>query len=147
MWKMWEKEFPQVFEKTLCIKLTRIDDEIKNQSESAHNSVKKRGSCISRITRSQKKIGAVDVEWVRVSNGFFKGDVAKLVSIDDEANEAHVKLLPRIDYDSITDDTAESRSKRRPAPKQFDPNAIRYSSYYNETRFFQTNHNFCEYQL
>lgn len=117
---LYKSEYPQFFEKTLCIKLNRIDiSPRKNEKPNC-----KFDSSISRVTRS-KKNESETVEWVRISKGDYNGDIATVEKIDYVNNEAHLKLFPRIDYDSIGVIKMQSKLKRRPSLKQFDPDAIR----------------------
>lgn len=80
-----------------------------------------------RITRNSRKQNFI-VDWVRISNGIYKGDIAKLESLNECQSEARLKVFPRINYDSFVVDEVltTQRTKRRPPLKAFDPSAIRY---------------------
>ncbi|KAM0845688.1 hypothetical protein ACQ4PT_056194 [Festuca glaucescens] len=41
--------------------------------------------------------------WVRIKLGIYKGDLAKVVDVDDVNQKATVKLIPRIDLQALTD--------------------------------------------
>lgn len=69
----------------------------------------------------------ISVDWARISIGIYKGDIAKVERLNINCNEAHLKLFPRVNYDSLVlnGELKEGPSKRRPLLKAFDPNAIR----------------------
>lgn len=115
----WKKVFPTFFEKTVVIKLNRIE-EIENKS--SKNDEKKLNNS-SRITRSCTSQKNHRIEWVRITKGIYKGDLAKVVHIDDKKNEAHLQLFPRILFDKEVDE-----SRRRPPTKLFDLDTIKYEA-------------------
>lgn len=122
----WKSKFPQCFEKTLRIQLNRI--EVKsNKKESGVTNEKMNSKSSKRTTRNSRKQN-FDVDWVRISNGIYKGDIAKLESLNECQSEARLKVFPRINYDSFVVDEVltTQRTKRRPPLKAFDPSAIRY---------------------
>lgn len=122
----WKSKFPQCFEKTLRIQLNRIEMK-SNKKESDVTKEKMNLKSIDRvnsvrITRNSRKQNFI-VDWVRISNGIYKGDIAKLESFNECQSEARLKVFPRINYDSFV---TTQRTKRRPPLKAFDPSAIRY---------------------
>lgn len=127
----WKTKFPGIFEKIVCIKLNRLKLNSLEPPESVIE-MKKRNfesidkSDLVRVTRSRKKRN-FSVDWVRISNGHFKGDIAKVEFLNEKENEVHLKLFPRIDYDSLALNRGLEKlpSKRRPPLGAFDPNAIR----------------------
>ncbi|KAK9097434.1 hypothetical protein Sjap_022931 [Stephania japonica] len=47
---------------------------------------------------------AIDISrdtWVRMKNGMYKGDLAKVVDVDDVGQKVTVKLIPRIDFQEL----------------------------------------------
>lgn len=120
----WKTKFPSIFEKTVCIKLNRLKLKSHHQTESVVEQKKSKSIDYSvRVTRSTKKQN-FSIDWVRILNGNFKGDIAKVELLDEKKNEVHLKLFPRIDYDSLATN-GKLPSTRRPPLGPFDPNAIR----------------------
>ncbi|XP_055308530.1 uncharacterized protein LOC129572569 [Sitodiplosis mosellana] len=101
----YKTEFPHIFAKELCIKVKKLNFDKVQQKTPA------------RITRSSKK-NCNELQWVRVKNGKYKGDIARVLLIDEKKSEVHVHLFPRIDFG------LGKRSRRQPI-KLFDPEAIR----------------------
>ena len=65
--------------------------------------------------------------WVRVRTQLYKGDLAKVVSLDSSRGQAQVKLVPRMDYAAMAKARAEGGAANRfgrqapgavPAPSQ-----------------------------
>lgn len=125
----YKKEFPCFFERTVYIKLNRIKLEASVEKRSKKS--QQNGSCDSmkRVTRSAKNDVSVP-QWIRILDGLYKGDLGQVTSFDQNNQEVHVEIFPRIDYASISNNpmpTAEKTTKkRRPFPRLFDAQAIRY---------------------
>lgn len=125
----WKFEYPRFFNKNLCVKLNRLEMcSHENQSDDVKKPKRKLksndNSNFARVTRSKIK-EIVNVDWARISNGNYRGDIAKVELLNERSNEAHLKLFPRINYDSFNGKLKEKTSKRRPLLKAFDPNVIR----------------------
>lgn len=112
----WRSEFPHIFQRTLHIKLDKIGYRSNNKTKRQKSGAIYIETFV-RCTRN-KKTNIASIDWVRVSNGHYKGDIAKLEYFDEKNACAYLKLFPRINY--------ETSSKRRPLRKPFDPSAIRY---------------------
>lgn len=121
----WKSKYPRFFDKTVRIKLNRMKlcSDINKKSDIKQ----KRRHCDSdhiRITRSRNKLNT-DVEWVRITQKIYKNDLAKVDTLDVIKKEVHLKLFPRINYDSLNSEGLNGRLNRRPSPKPLDPNIIR----------------------
>lgn len=119
----WKDEFPDFFKKSLHIKLKRIkhaDLAILNEKNDS-NEEKSYREPVMRITRSKNSKNTM-IDWVRITTGCYKGDIAKLVKMEKEM--AFLEVVPRIDYSALTV-TDNKTNKRRPLAKAFDPNEIR----------------------
>lgn len=46
----------------------------------------------------KERIGLKVKQWVRIKRGIYKDDIAQVDYVDLAQNQAHLKLLPRIDY-------------------------------------------------
>ncbi|XP_010032136.2 protein RNA-directed DNA methylation 3 isoform X1 [Eucalyptus grandis] len=69
--------------------------------------------------RSNRSEVSVDT-WARVKNGKYKGDLAKIVAVNNERRRATVKLIPRIDLQAMAEKFGGGASIKRtavPAPK------------------------------
>eukprot|EP00003_Mantamonas_plastica_P024911 TRINITY_DN4761_c0_g2_i6.p1 TRINITY_DN4761_c0_g2~~TRINITY_DN4761_c0_g2_i6.p1 ORF type:complete len:577 (+),score=226.37 TRINITY_DN4761_c0_g2_i6:363-2093(+) len=71
-------------------------------------------------------------DWVRLRRGVYKGDIGRVVTINDVTNRAEVKFVPRLDLTEIENAAKENRkaSKRvknrvRPPQRLFNPEQIR----------------------
>ncbi|KNC55993.1 transcription elongation factor SPT5 [Thecamonas trahens ATCC 50062] len=70
--------------------------------------------------------------WVRMKRGQYRGDLARIVRLDDSGSRAVVKLIPRLDLDKHsraslprTDDSSKKRKRpARPAAKFFSPEEV-----------------------
>ncbi|KAK7858872.1 putative transcription elongation factor spt5 like protein 1 [Quercus suber] len=49
----------------------------------------------------ENKAKAMDLCWVRIKNGTYKGDLAKVVNVDNVRQRVTVKLIPRIDLQAL----------------------------------------------
>lgn len=95
----YEKEFPHIFNRKLCIKSNRIKlNSVVNEP--------------ARVTRSSKKEKNKKIEWVRVKNGVYRGDIARVLLFDEKNSQVHVELFPRNDSEH-----SATGSKRRPPLK------------------------------
>lgn len=102
----------------------------------------------------KEQVGLKVKQWVRLKRGLYKDDIAQVDYVDLAQNQAHLKLLPRIDYTRMRgalrttsnvrkniiflivflisklnlqdQDDNKKRKKRRPPAKPFDPEAVRY---------------------
>lgn len=116
-------DFRYIFERKVCIKLNRV---VINEC----NDTKKDGPKTAqpqhlRVTRS-RKIQNLHTDWARISKGIYKGDIARVESLDNDSGLVWLKIFPRIDWDTFfSDGTEKEFSKRRPPPKLFDPNDTR----------------------
>lgn len=123
----YKREFPRFFEKTVSIILKRIEYSDPNKKNS--NEKQQQSSSVVRVTRSMKTERDF-FKWVRISNGFYKGDPGQVEFFDEANGIVHVKLLPRIDYVLLLSDfvstAGKKNSKRRPPVQLFDVQAIRY---------------------
>lgn len=115
----FEKEFPDVFKKKLCIKLNKI--KLTNDASASEKGNEQNFSSVVRITRSRNVKRNVD--WVRVLSGEYKGELAQVVLFDLKNNKVDLKLFPRIDYGLVA---KKSPSKRRPASSPFDVDFMRF---------------------
>lgn len=113
----WRFEFPQVCKKQVVIKLNRFNigklDKIANDI---------------RITRSKSRENKI-TNWVRILKGYYKDDIGYVDLINQSSGKIYVKLLPRIDYTSLSSDfemVKNKTSKRRPPPRAFNVDEIRY---------------------
>lgn len=84
------------------------------------------------VLRSSKgKLGLKAKQWVRLTRGIYKDDIAQVDYIDVAQNKVNLKLLPRIDYTRyrgalrVQNDDAKRKKKTRPTAKPFDPEGIR----------------------
>uniref|UniRef100_A0A1A9UYD5 Transcription elongation factor SPT5 n=1 Tax=Glossina austeni TaxID=7395 RepID=A0A1A9UYD5_GLOAU len=81
----------------------------------------------------KEQVGLKVKQWVRLKRGLYKDDIAQVDYVDLAQNQAHLKLLPRIDYTRMrgalrsTSNEADNKQKkkRRPPAKPFDPEAVR----------------------
>jgi transcription elongation factor SPT5 len=78
-------------------------------------------------------------QWVRVKGGIYKNDLAQIHYVHTRQDQVQLKLIPRIDYRLIWDNTQnrlydalktkskalKQKKERRPAAKLFDAEAIR----------------------
>ncbi|KAF3790490.1 RNA-directed DNA methylation 3 protein [Nymphaea thermarum] len=59
-------------------------------------------------------------EWVRVKHGTYKGDLAKVIDVDDRRKSATIKLVPRVDLQAVVNKTDGKKNIKRgtavPAP-------------------------------
>lgn len=86
---------------------------------------------VLRVTKEQTqiKIG----QWVRLKRGLYKDDLAQVDYVDQAQNQAHLKIIPRIDYkrkrgalrSTEQQDAAKRKKFSRPAAKLFDVDAIK----------------------
>lgn len=111
---MDNSKFNYIFEKTLRITLDRIKIPSEKQENKCVVKPNVTNSIGQRVTRS-KKVENAHLQWVRISNGKYSGDLGKVVSFD---SEVHLELFPRINYD------ANKRS--RPAARPLQPEMLRY---------------------
>lgn len=71
--------------------------------------------------------------WVRPKTGLYKGDLAKVMSVDINSGRATITLVPRLDYAAIVARLAEGRRgfekvpKVRPVPRAFNADEARNS--------------------
>ncbi|BBN10641.1 transcription elongation factor SPT5 [Marchantia polymorpha subsp. ruderalis] len=75
----------------------------------------------------EKKSVDIDQDtWVRVKNGVYKGDLAKVVDVDHVRQRATIKLIPRVDLQalalkmnegSIKGSKDDAKNRPRPAPR------------------------------
>jgi len=69
--------------------------------------------------------------WVRPKTGVYKGDLAKVTSVDVNAGRATIRLVPRLDFANMAARRAEGRrgfdkaAKIRPAARAFNPDEAR----------------------
>ncbi len=69
--------------------------------------------------------------WVRPKTGVYKGDLAKVLSVDVNAGRATIRLVPRLDFANMAARRAEGRrgfdkaAKVRPAARAFNPEEAR----------------------
>lgn len=125
----WKSNFPSFFDENVRVKLNRLkicshENQSSDASDPKHSSKSTDNSSFIRVTRSKNKRN-VSVDWCRISKGDYRGDIAKVDFLDEKSNEAHLKLLPRINYGAFNKNLEGEPSKRRPLPKVFDPNALR----------------------
>lgn len=120
----WKSKYPRFFDKKCFVKLNRL--KVSSNEKPKRNLKTIRESTCVRVTRSRKK-EEISIDWARISIGIYKGDIAKVERLNINCNEAHLKLFPRVNYDSLVlnGELKERPSKRRPLLKAFDPNAIR----------------------
>lgn len=90
------------------------------------------GEMVSAITVPRSAQRAVQPgSWVRPKTGVYKGDLAKVVSVDINAGRATIKMVPRLDFAAIAARRAEGRRgfekapKIRPAQRAFNPDEAR----------------------
>lgn len=122
----WRAEFPHIFRKNLYIKLDRINVRSNNEIEDRISDEMIDDDKFLRVTRSKNKENT-KIDWVRILNGEYKGDIAKVDIFDEKNGLVHCKLFPRINYDLNDDGIGNKPSnKRRYMSKAFDPNEIRY---------------------
>lgn len=98
----FKTHFPHIFKRTVHIKLDRlkIPSFVSEKSESSE----KQNVASLRVTRS-KKIEHEIVEWVRISIGCYKGDIAQVDVIDRKNNKADLIFFPRINYENFSNDS------------------------------------------
>uniref|UniRef100_A0A1B0FDI6 Uncharacterized protein n=1 Tax=Glossina morsitans morsitans TaxID=37546 RepID=A0A1B0FDI6_GLOMM len=80
----------------------------------------------------KEQVGLKVKQWVRFKRGLSKGDIAQVDNVGLAQNQAHLKLLPRIDYTRMrgalrsTSNKADNKQKkkRRPPAKPFDSEAV-----------------------
>lgn len=125
----YQVEFPHFFEKKIFIKLDRIEissncvsvnEQKKKNKKAKPNIIQADDSSFSRVTRSKKNM-ATNMEWIRISDGVYKGDIAKVDYFDERNGFVHVKLFPRINFSQ-----GSSENKRRPMMQRFDPELVKY---------------------
>lgn len=114
------RSFQHVFKRTVSIRLHRVKIDYKEIDENIRASNIQ--STNFRITRSKK--AAANVEWVRITNGIYKGDIAKVESIDNAKGEVNLRILSRINYDDVNQAT-KNIVKRRPPQMPLNVNLLR----------------------
>lgn len=86
---------------------------------------------VLRVTKEQAQVKFG--QWVRLKRGLYKDDIAQVDYVDQAQGQAHLKIIPRIDYKrkrgalrSAADQEAAKRKKfARPAAKLFDVDLIK----------------------
>lgn len=85
---------------------------------------------VLKVTKEQASIRPK--QWVRLKRGIYKDDLAQVDYVDQANGQAHLKLIPRIDYTrmrgALKDQTSENQKRKkgkRPVAKLFNPEAIR----------------------
>ena len=53
-------------------------------------------------------------QWVRVKSGVYRGDVGQVYQLTDQNTNVTVKLVPRVDYNSIAEQIRTGAKRRRP---------------------------------
>lgn len=66
---------------------------------------------VLRVTKEQT--GLKPKQWVRLKRGIYKDDLAQIDYVDLAQNQAHLKLLPRIDYGRLRGALRESGGGRQ----------------------------------
>lgn len=112
----FKREFPQIFDKTLVIKLDKINSVVSEQQKLCS---------LRRNTRSKNHQQNQTIEWARVKSGYYKGDLAQIQCTTNQTNKSNcmtVHIFPRINHDTFA---IETSSKRRPIPKSLDLDTIK----------------------
>lgn len=87
----------------------------------------------------KRQTGLKQKQFVRLSRGKYKDDIAQVRYVDETKNQVQLKLWPRIDYTRVRaaikkapliTDGKKPRLKHRPTAKPFDPVAIQYGCPY-----------------
>eukprot|EP00850_Spirogloea_muscicola_P005726 SM000026S08975 [mRNA] locus=s26:804898:812869:+ [translate_table: standard] len=65
-----------------------------------------------------KKVVEIDRDmWVRVKNGIYKGDLAQVVDVNEVAQQATIKLIPRVDLHLLAARLEEREDAKRKRPR------------------------------
>lgn len=85
---------------------------------------------VLRVTKEQAQVKFG--QWVRLKRGLYKDDIAQVDYVDQAQGQAHLKIIPRIDYKrkrgalrSSEQDAAKRKKFARPPAKLFDLDAIK----------------------
>lgn len=78
----------------------------------------------------QKEVSITPGMWVRIKRGKYQGDLAEVVDITDNGEEAGIRFIPRIDMNRDADADGKSKRKRtttaigRPPARPFNPEEV-----------------------
>jgi len=67
--------------------------------------------------------------WVRCKRGVYKGDLAQVVDMDENAQKVTIRLIPRLETADDDDDQKRKRKERPPA-RFFDPSEMPMATVY-----------------
>ena len=89
------------------------------------------------VLKSQKQKPLIQVgDWVRVSKGLYKGDIAKVLDAEDP-NKISVKIIPRLNLDDENDNNPENTKKRKTYSIATRPKALLFNVKENNKEVFE----------